>query len=54
MFINNSDHITKMAAMPIYGKNLFPPVLLDRFQINLAYSIGDYNAKMCALIMTFG
>ena len=22
MYINNSGHMTKMAAMPIYGKNL--------------------------------
>ena len=42
MYINNSGHKTKMAAMPRYGKN--PSKILfsgsvDRFQRNLAWDI---------------
>ena len=39
VYINNPGHVTKMAAMPIYGKNLqksSSPEPLDRFQPNLA------------------
>ena len=39
--------MTKMTAMPIYGKN---PV--DRFQRNLAWSIDDSSTTMYILIMT--
>ena len=44
MFINNPGHMTKMAAMPRYGKNFSntsSPELLDQFHGNLACSIGD-------------
>ena len=44
MFINNQGHMTKMAAMPVYGKNHLKsssPEPLDRFQRNFACSIGD-------------
>ena len=36
--INNSGHMTKMAPMPIYGKNppKSSPELVDQFQGNLA------------------
>ena len=39
MYINDPGHMTKMAAMPIYGKNLPKSSSLepmDRFQQNLA------------------
>ena len=38
VYINNAGHVTKMAAMPIYGKNLqkSSSELVDRFQRNLA------------------
>ena len=44
VYINGPSHITKMVAMPIYGKNLLKssssePV--DRFSRNLVCSIGD-------------
>ena len=44
VYINGPGHLTKMATMPIYGKNhkksssLKP---MDRFQRNLVCSIGD-------------
>ena len=39
MYIKNPGHMTKMAAMPIYGKNpskISSPEPEDRFQQNLA------------------
>ena len=39
MYINNLGHMTKMAAMPIYDKNLQKSSsleLVDQFQGNLA------------------
>ena len=42
--INGPGHMTKMAAMPIYGKNLkksSSPELVGRFPRNLVCSIGD-------------
>ena len=39
MFINNPGHMTKMAAMPIYGENRLnssSPEPMDQFQQNLA------------------
>ena len=42
--INGPGHMTKMAAMPIYGKNLkksSSPEPAGRFPRNLLYSIGD-------------
>ena len=42
--INGPGHMTKMAAMPIYGKNLKKsscPELAGRFPRNLVCSIGD-------------
>ena len=38
VYINNPGHMTKMAAMPIYGKNpsKSSPEPVDRFQRNLA------------------
>ena len=39
MFINNPGHMTKMAAMPIYGKTLknsSSPEPMDRFERNMA------------------
>ena len=39
VYINNPGHMTKMAARPIYGKNLSKsssPEPVDRFQGNLA------------------
>ena len=42
--INGPGHMTKMAAMPIYGKNLkksSSPELAGRFPRNLICSIGD-------------
>ena len=44
VYINGPGHITKMAAMPIYGKNLkksSSPELVGRFSQNLVCSIGD-------------
>ena len=29
MYINNSDHMTEMAAMPIHGKDTFKNLLLQ-------------------------
>ena len=29
MYINNPGHMTKMVAMPIYGKNPSSPELID-------------------------
>ena len=43
--INGPGHMTKMAAMPIYGKNLqksSSPEPANRFPRNLVCSIGDY------------
>ena len=41
--INGPGHMTKMAAMPIYGKNLkkSSPEPVGRFPRNLVCSIGD-------------
>ena len=42
--INGPGHMTKMAAMPIYGKNLkksSSPEPANRFSRNLVCSIGD-------------
>ena len=42
--INGPGHMTKMAAMPIYGKNIrksSSPEPAGRFPRNLVYSIGD-------------
>ena len=42
--VNGLGYMTKMAAMPIYGKNLdksSPPEPIARFQRNLVCSIGD-------------
>ena len=44
VYINGPGHMTKMAAMPIYGKNLkksSSPELAGRFSRNLVCSIGD-------------
>ena len=43
--INGPGHMTKMAAMPIYGKNLKKSSLkpVDRFPQNLVCSIGDFS-----------
>ena len=44
VYINGPGHMTKMAAMPIYGKNLkksSSPEPADRFSRNLVCSIGD-------------
>ena len=44
VYINGPGHMTKMAAMPIYGKNLkksFSPEPAGRFLRNLVCSIGD-------------
>ena len=50
MYINNPGHMTKMAAMPIYGKTFqrssaLEPV--DCFQQNLACSIEDLRKLQC-------
>ena len=49
MYINNPGHMTKMAAMPIYGKTLQISFLdlVYRFQRNLAGSIDDSRTTMC-------
>ena len=53
MYINNSGHMTKMAAMTIYGKIPFKNLLLrkitpvDQFQQNLTCSIVDKSTTMC-------
>ena len=42
--INGPGHVTKMAATPIYGKNIYnssPPEPVDRFPRNFVCSIGD-------------
>ena len=44
VYINGPGHMTKMAAMPIYGKNLkisSSPEPAGRFSRNLVCSIGD-------------
>ena len=44
VYINGPGHMTKMAAMPIYGKNLkksSSPEPAGRFSRNLVFSIGD-------------
>ena len=44
--INGPGHMTKMAAMPIYGKNLkksSSPEPVGRFPRNLVCSIGDWG-----------
>ena len=44
VYINGLGHMTKMAAMPIYGKNLkksSSPEPAGRFSRNLVCSIGD-------------
>ena len=44
VYINGPGHMTKMAAMPIYGKNLKKslfPEPVGRFSRNLVCSIGD-------------
>ena len=49
MYIKNPGHMTKMAAMPIYGKTLqksSSPEPVDRFQRNLARSIDGSSTTM--------
>ena len=44
--LHDDGHMTKMAAMPIYGKNpskLSSLVPVARFHKNLVCSIGDYS-----------
>ena len=41
VYINGPGHMTKMAAMPIYGKKKSSLEPMDRFQRNLVCSIGD-------------
>ena len=44
IYWHDGGHITKMAAMPIYGKNTLKsssPELVDRFPRNLVCRIGD-------------
>ena len=43
VYISGPGHMTKMAAMPIYGKNHKKSSLepVDRFQQNFVCSIGD-------------
>ena len=38
--------MTKMAVMPIYGKNISSSEPVDRFQRNLALSIDDLSTRM--------
>ena len=40
MYINNLGHMTKMAAMPIYGKNL-----------QISSSLIDFNETWCEASM---
>ena len=50
MYIKNPGHMTKMAAMPIYGKTVqksSSPEPVDRFQRNLARSIDGSSTTMC-------
>ena len=56
MFINNPGH---MAWPPcLYMVNTLQksssPEPVDRFQRNLACSIGDWSTTMCLFIVTFG
>ena len=44
IWLHDAGHMTKMAAMPIYGKTLqksSSPEAVDRFSRNLVCSIGD-------------
>ena len=44
VYVNGPGHMTKMAAVPIYGKNLkksSSPEQAGRFSRNLVCSIGD-------------
>ena len=49
MYINNSSHMTKMAAYPYMVKPLqkSSPEPVDQFQQNLACSIMDYSTTVC-------
>ena len=57
VYINNPGHMTKMAAMPIYGQNLYkfsspePEVLCSW---NLACSIRVSSSTKFTLMMTLG
>ena len=49
MYINNPGHMTKMAAMPIYGKTIkisSSPEPVNRFQRNFALSMDDSSTTM--------
>ena len=54
---NEFGHMTKMAAMPIYGKNLkksSPPEPLDRWPWNLVCSIVYGSTTKIVQIMALG
>ena len=54
--MNGPGHMTKMAATPIYGKNLqkSSPELVGRFPQNLVCSIGDSSPSYFKQMMTLG
>ena len=57
IYINELGHMTKMVAMPIYGKNLqtsSPPEPMERWPWNLVCSIGYPNATTIVQMMTLG
>ena len=43
MYINNPGHMTKMAAMPIYGSN---PQFYEHFSVNFARSAKIDNSSV--------
>ena len=57
IYINEVGHVTDMAAMPIYGKNLkksCSPEPIDRRPSNLVCSIMYGNTTKVVQIMTLG
>ena len=57
VYINAPGHMTKMAAMPIYGKTFKNPYLQNQLSYdlqNLACSIRDSNSTKFIEMMTLG
>ena len=57
IYINELGHMTNMAAMPIYGKNLkksSSPEPIDWWPWNLVYSIVYESSTKFVQIMTLG
>ena len=57
IYTNKFGHMTKMVAMPIYGKNFLkssPPELMEGLPWNLICSIGYPSTTNIVQIVTLG